>query len=50
MGVLTVEETLMFAAELLLHCSAEEKEKKVNAIIQTVGLDESRHTKCGNQF
>ena len=47
---LTVEETLMFAAELLLHCSAEEKEKKVNAIIQTVGLDESRHTKCGNQF
>ena len=43
---LTVEETLMFAAELLLHCSAEEKAKKVNAIIQTVGLDESRHTKC----
>ena len=47
---LTVEETLMFTAELLLHCSAEEKAKKVNAIIQTVGLDESRHTKCGNQF
>mgnify|MGYP001971004308 FL=1 len=47
---LTVEETLTFAADLLLKSSAEEKKQRVDAIINTVGLASSRHTKCGNQF
>lgn len=47
---LTVEETLMYTADLLLKATQEEKRRRVDAIINTVGLDGSRHTKCGNQF
>ena len=47
---LTVEETLSYVADLLLNISPEEKKQRVDAVINTIGLDAARHTKCGNQF
>lgn len=47
---LTVEETLMYTADLLLKATPEEKKQRVDAIINTVGLQNSRHTKAGNAF
>ena len=47
---LTCRETLEYAADLCVNDTQEEKKKRVNAILSTVGLESCADTKVGNQF
>ncbi|KAG1961198.1 broad substrate specificity ATP-binding cassette transporter ABCG2b [Pimephales promelas] len=53
MGTLTVQENLLFSANLRLprkQYSTADKEKKVESIIQELGLEDCAHTKIGTEF
>uniref|UniRef100_A0A8C1VMV8 ABC transporter domain-containing protein n=1 Tax=Cyprinus carpio TaxID=7962 RepID=A0A8C1VMV8_CYPCA len=53
MGTLTVRENLLFSGNLRLprkQCSTADKEKKVESIIQELGLEDCADTKIGTEF
>ncbi|KAI2668767.1 Broad substrate specificity ATP-binding cassette transporter ABCG2 [Labeo rohita] len=53
MGTLTVRENLLFSGNLRLprkQYSTADKEKKVESIIQELGLEDCAHTKIGTEF
>ncbi|XP_014679027.1 PREDICTED: ATP-binding cassette sub-family G member 2-like, partial [Priapulus caudatus] len=52
MGTLSVEENLMFSAQLRLpaHLSKEEKQLRVTRVIDELGLHDCRNTRIGTEF
>ncbi|KAM4750417.1 broad substrate specificity ATP-binding cassette transporter ABCG2b [Anableps anableps] len=53
MGTLSVRENLLFSANLRLnpkHYSSADKQKRVNSILQDLGLEDCANTKIGTEF